>query len=133
MCILHIVFCTVCKYVLSICKLLLFFCAVWSTLLRISLTKALVLWWCDNKSDLIFDLIWGSTSSFSFKATNSISEYLGSYPKSGNYLLNYSYKTLSVRHFELKPHIHTLGTSETYLKKEHNRSSLKGSSQRCHR
>ncbi len=25
MCILHIVFCTVCKYVLSICKLLLFF------------------------------------------------------------------------------------------------------------
>ncbi len=98
MCILHIVFCTVCKYVLSICKLLLFFlhclsicklllffctvcpyvnfllffctvcpyvnccccffCTVWSTLIRISLTKALVLWWCDNKSDLIwFDLI----------------------------------------------------------------------------
>ncbi len=29
MCILHIVFCTVCKYVLSICKLLLlFFCTV---------------------------------------------------------------------------------------------------------
>ncbi len=54
-CILHIVFCTVCKYVLSICKLLLlFFCTVWSTLVRISLTKALVLWWCDNKSDLIF-------------------------------------------------------------------------------
>ncbi len=26
--ILHIVFCTVCKYVLSICKLLLFFCTV---------------------------------------------------------------------------------------------------------
>ncbi len=85
MCILHIVFCTVCKYVLSICKLLLFFCTVWSTvnapvqfflhclsicklfvvflhclsicklfvvvfftvsstLIRISLTKALVLW-----------------------------------------------------------------------------------------
>ncbi len=39
MCILHIVFCTVCKYVLSICKL--FFCTVWSTLSRISLTKAL--------------------------------------------------------------------------------------------
>ncbi len=135
MCILHIVFCTVCKYVLSICKLLLFFlhclsicklllfflhclsicklfvvflhclsigklfvvflhclsigklfvvflhclsigklfvvfflhclsigklsvvvffCTVWSTLIRISLTKALVLWWCDNKSDLIW-------------------------------------------------------------------------------
>ncbi len=50
MCILHIVFCTVCKYVLSICKLfVLFFCTVWSTLIRISLTKALVLWWCDNK------------------------------------------------------------------------------------
>ncbi len=32
MCILHIVFCTVCEYVLSICKLLLlFFCTVWST------------------------------------------------------------------------------------------------------
>ncbi len=28
MCILHIVFCTVCKYVLSICKLLLVFCTV---------------------------------------------------------------------------------------------------------
>ncbi len=62
-------FCTVCPYVnccccfflhcLSICKLLLlFFCTVWSTLIRISLTKALVLWWCDNKSDLIwFDLM----------------------------------------------------------------------------
>ncbi len=34
-----------------------FCCTVWSTLVRISLTKALVLWWCDNKSDLIwFDL-----------------------------------------------------------------------------
>ncbi len=32
----------------------LFFCTVWSTLIRISLTKALVLWWCDNKSDLIW-------------------------------------------------------------------------------
>ncbi len=57
MCILHIVFCTVCKYVLSICQNF-FFCTVWSTLIRISLTKALVLWWCNNKSDLIsFDLI----------------------------------------------------------------------------
>ncbi len=28
MCILHIVFCTVCEYVLSICKLLLLFCTV---------------------------------------------------------------------------------------------------------
>ncbi len=53
MCILHIVFCTVCKYILSICKFF-FFCTVWSTLVRISLTKALVMWWCDNKSDLIW-------------------------------------------------------------------------------
>ncbi len=29
-------------------------CTVWSTLSRISLTKAHVLWWCDNKSDLIW-------------------------------------------------------------------------------
>ncbi len=33
-------FCTVCPYV----NCLLFFCTVWSTLIRISLTKALVLW-----------------------------------------------------------------------------------------
>ncbi len=43
MCILHIVFCksvkTYCPYV-KCC----FFCTVWSTLVRISLTKALVLW-----------------------------------------------------------------------------------------
>ncbi len=53
-------FCTVCPYV----NCLLFFCTVWSTLIRISLTKALVLWWCDNKSDLIwFDL---NQSHFSF-------------------------------------------------------------------
>ncbi len=37
------------QYVLSICKL---FCTVWSTLSRISLTKAHVLWSCDNKSDI---------------------------------------------------------------------------------
>ncbi len=59
-------FCTVCPYVncllffWTVCpyvNCLLFFCTVWSTLIRISLTKALVLWWCDNKSDLIwFDL-----------------------------------------------------------------------------
>ncbi len=37
----------------------LFFCTVWSTLSRIALTKALVLWWCDNKSEFIwFDLKW---------------------------------------------------------------------------
>ncbi len=35
------------------------FCTVWSTLSRISLTKAHVLWWCDSKLDLIwFDLKW---------------------------------------------------------------------------
>ncbi len=52
---LQTVFCTVCKYVLSICKFFyFFFCTVWSTLIRISLTKARVLWWCDNKSDLIY-------------------------------------------------------------------------------
>ncbi len=46
-------------FFVSFCLGLLFFCTVWSTLIRISLTKALVLWWCDNKSDLIwFDLIW---------------------------------------------------------------------------
>ncbi len=33
-----------CLYVNCFC-----FCTVWSTLSRISLTKALVLWWCDNK------------------------------------------------------------------------------------
>ncbi len=50
-CKLFVVFCTVCPYVNCCCC---FFCAVWSTLIRISLTKALVLWWCDNKSDLIW-------------------------------------------------------------------------------
>ncbi len=69
MCILHIVFCTVCKYVLSICKLFFLHC--------LSICKLFVVFlhcleharknfthqdtWCDNKSDLIwfdFDLIW---------------------------------------------------------------------------
>ncbi len=39
-CKLFVFFCTVCPYV----NCLLFFCTVWSTLIRISLTKALVLW-----------------------------------------------------------------------------------------
>ncbi len=39
------------------------FCTVWSTLSRISLTKALVLWWCDNKSDLILILIWSRATT----------------------------------------------------------------------
>ncbi len=58
------VFCTVCPYV----NCLLFFCTVWSTLIRISLTKALVLWWCDNKSDLI----WSSNSSDVYKGMLNI-------------------------------------------------------------
>ncbi len=50
------VFCTLssvqsCKYVLSICKL---FLQLSEPLSRILLTKALVLWSCDNKSDLIW-------------------------------------------------------------------------------
>ncbi len=44
---------------LSICKLSVVFLHCLEHAHRISLTKALVLWWCDNKSDLIwFDLIW---------------------------------------------------------------------------
>ncbi len=51
MCILHIVFCTVCKYVLSICKLFFFF------FLHCLEHARKNLWWCDNKSDLIwFDI-----------------------------------------------------------------------------
>ncbi len=42
-----------CPYV-NCCFFCFVFCTVWSTLIRISLTKALVLWWCDNKSDLIW-------------------------------------------------------------------------------
>ncbi len=38
---LLVFFCTVCPYVNCCCC---FFCTVWSTLIRISLTKALVLW-----------------------------------------------------------------------------------------
>ncbi len=47
MCILHIVFCIslYCLYVNC-------FCTVWSKLSSISLTKAHVLWWYDNKRDL---------------------------------------------------------------------------------
>ncbi len=40
-----------------------FFCTVWCTLVKISLTKALVLWWCDNKSDLIWLYIYIVTYS----------------------------------------------------------------------
>ncbi len=57
-----------------LCKLLLwfsvfvlfFFCTVWSTLVRISLTKALVLWWCDNKSYLIWFDLCRTAQSFRF-------------------------------------------------------------------
>ncbi len=67
-------FCTVCPYVncllffWTVCpyvNCLLFFCTVWSTLIRISLTKALVLWWCDNKSDLIWFEIFSCLSLLS--------------------------------------------------------------------
>ncbi len=60
---MYVLFCTLssvqsvnmyCPYVNCCCC---FFCTVWSTLIRISLTKALVLWWCDNKKS---DLIWTS-------------------------------------------------------------------------
>ncbi len=44
-----------CLYVNCFC-----FCTVWSTLSRISLTKALVLWWCDNKKWFV---IWFDTLS----------------------------------------------------------------------
>ncbi len=69
-------------------------------------------------------LLWkggGSTSSFAFKRTKIAC--FGSYFKSGNL----SYKKFSVGYFELKPHIHTLETSETHFtscKKVHNRSPL---------
>ncbi len=53
MCILHIVFCTVCKYVLSICKLLLFFlhclsiCKLFVVFLHcLSICKLLLLFFC---------------------------------------------------------------------------------------
>ncbi len=43
------------------CLYVNYFCTVWSTLSIISLTKAHVLWWCDNKSDLIwFDMSYGN-------------------------------------------------------------------------
>ncbi len=48
--------CLLYKSVSMYCLYVIFFCTVWSTLSRISLTKAHVLWWCDIKSD--FDLIW---------------------------------------------------------------------------
>ncbi len=53
-----------CVYVNCFC----FFCTVWSTLSRISLTKALVLWWCDNKSDLIW--WWAELNSFKHDVWN---------------------------------------------------------------
>ncbi len=49
MCIQHIVFC-----VSMYCLYVNCFWTVWSTLSITSLTKAHVLWWCDNKSDLIW-------------------------------------------------------------------------------
>ncbi len=45
--------CLLYKSVSMYCLYVNCFCTVWSTLSRISLTKAHV-WWCDNKSDLIW-------------------------------------------------------------------------------
>ncbi len=52
----YIVHCHLYKSVSMYCIYVNCFCTVWSTLSIISLTKAHVLWWCDNKSDW-FDLI----------------------------------------------------------------------------
>ncbi len=57
-----------CPYV-NCCFFCFVFCTVWSTLIRISLTKALVLWWCDNKSD--FDLIWRMTFTSKWFCTHT--------------------------------------------------------------
>ncbi len=46
--------CLLYKSVSMFCLYVNCFCTVWSTLSRISLTKAHVLWWCDNKSGLIW-------------------------------------------------------------------------------
>ncbi len=46
--------CLLYKSVSMYCLYVNCFCTVWSTLSRISLTKAHVLWWCDNKIDLIW-------------------------------------------------------------------------------
>ncbi len=46
--------CLLYKSVSMYCLYVNCFCTIWSTLSRISLTKAHVLWWCDNKSDLIW-------------------------------------------------------------------------------
>ncbi len=58
------------------------------------------------------------------KATYSNSERFGSYPKVA---ILTSYKNVSVWYIELKLHIYTVGTTETYFtscKKGHNRSPL---------
>ncbi len=59
MCILHIVNCISLQvHTCTHCLYVNCFCTVLSTLSRISLTKAHVLWCCDNKSDLISNQIW---------------------------------------------------------------------------
>ncbi len=58
--------CHLYKSVSMYCLYVNSFCTVWSMLSRISLTKAHVLWWCDNKSDLIWFMcmcIWCSVYS----------------------------------------------------------------------
>ncbi len=50
--------CLLYKSVSMYCLYVNCFCTVWSTLSRISLTKARVLCWCDSKNDLIWLVIW---------------------------------------------------------------------------
>ncbi len=67
----------------------------------------------------------GSTSSFALKQHTQIQSILAHTLKVA---ILTSYKKWSVRYFELKFHIHTLGISETNFTsciKEHNRSPLK--------
>ncbi len=64
-CVIHwLIHCFLYKSVSMYCLYVNCFCTVWSMLSRISITKAHVLWWCDNKSDLIwFDLTYMGCAS----------------------------------------------------------------------
>ncbi len=62
--------CHLYKSVSMYCLYVYCFCTVWRPLSRISLTKAHVLWWCDNKSDLIWlDIIFYKQVPKSFNST----------------------------------------------------------------
>ncbi len=69
------VFCTLSSVqsVNMYCQYVNCFCTVWSTLSRISLTKAHVLWLCDNKSYLI----WFNIIKTKMNILNCIIVYLG--------------------------------------------------------